>query len=160
MAKFIEPVATGKAHVQAIIWLNRNQGRDANSGINDSRQCVSRESVDITVVEWLSQNLRNEYNTVRANKDEPNPTHGTNLSGKTRYVNDVTFSGVKYHVYKRDPGDFCELSSYFLVRQWNQAYELGYKYSSLDLAEVIDEVYAVDSKPEPENDIRKWFVSA
>lgn len=150
-AKFTRPVVTGKAHVQAIIWLNKNRKQDANSGGSDPVH--NRESVDITVVEWLTPSLRSEYDFIR----NGGAADQTNLSNKTVYVEaTVNLGGVRYWVFKRQPGDVREFASYFLVRRWNQDYNTGYRYTSLDLAKVIDQVGAADGK----NYLRSWYVSS
>lgn len=143
--RFTRPLSAGKAHVQAIIWLTKNKNSDYNSN------CPSRDSVDITVVEWLSNSTRKEYDRLRTT----NSTAGTTLSSKTEYVSSVNLGGVPYWLFERTPGDVCERVSYFLLRRWNQGYTSGYKYSKIDIAETIDDVTAADNT----TDLRNWYVS-
>lgn len=94
----------GKSHVQVIIWLTREAGADANAGLDENGACIDRQSVDITVVQWLPEALRENYLGL------------VNVNPTTRWVASVDDGGASYEVYAREPGDICEAASYLAIR--------------------------------------------
>jgi len=117
-----EPV--GKSHVQTIIWLTREAGAANNAGRDARGVCVDRQSIDITVVEWMPAALREDYRTL------------TYVNPVTRRVRSFESGGVSYQIYAREPGDICENASYLAVRDEN-GFESGSAPSVVDAGAII-----------------------
>jgi len=135
-----EPV--GKSHVQTIIWLTRDAGDPTNSGRDARGVCVDRQSVDITVVEWMPAAQREDYRTL------------TYVNPVTRWVRSYDSGGVSYQIYAREPGDICESASYLAVRDDN-GFGPDSAASVVDAGAVIDALLEVGAPFD-----KSWHVSS
>jgi len=131
----------GKLHVQALFWLTSrptSSGSPHNIDINKKYDhdnnpdtpeiCVTpKYSIDITVAEYMPETIKRLYDAA------PRP-------GGALYVGEMSgiwTGGQSYAVYKRQPGDVCEVVSYLAIRKNNLAYTLGFQRSEVNVGRVI-----------------------
>jgi len=102
------PSPVGKVHAQAIIWLADAAGKEANAGQRLDGSCAALDTIDITVVQYINEAIRQKYRAGR----ELGPT--TQVVGLNQSID-----GERYDIFVRDPGDVCERASYLAIRTEN-----------------------------------------
>ena len=140
----------GKRHVQNIIWLSRTL---TNNFENSARNCDdnNRKTIDITTVQWIEPYLRTDYNLVKDLEEFNNSTQArwpAGVSKKTVYRGSFTDApvsgkpvGMTYDMYRRTPGDECELTSYIMVPRSNRPYTNSYPgYAEVNMWKVLKAV--------------------
>jgi hypothetical protein len=158
----------GDAHVQALIYISKK--KKINNGTSDETS-RTKDSVDITVVQWASPSKRSAYELLRKQTLDgiPDPVMDTGLSSKEKYLGDAIISGDDYLVFRRNDvndegagGDLGELANYFLLRKYDLDYNTTKSLSQVDIKEVVVGIETLEKTRTDGSsfrDLTDWFVS-